>query len=120
MALPIITIEIPANPNCDAVDLRVFHNLDAPRPVLQVRLARENGPVQWHEVVAWTIAGTPAQAVAQRVDDSGEGVAFLVYGQDAGIRLRPSGSTDAWRVPHPQQWGLPFILTTDPADLKFA
>ena len=114
-----ITIEIPPNPNCDAVDLRVFHDLEPPRPVSQVRLTRDRRAPQWHEVVAWTAARSSQQALAQKVDDSGEGVAFLIYGGEAGLRLRPAGSVGPWRLDHPEQWGLPFILTTEAADLHF-
>ena len=114
-----VVIEIPQNPNCETVDMRVFHDLEPPRPVTQVRLERERGVLQWYEVVAWTLAGTAEQAHAQKVDDSGEGVAFLIYGGDAGIRLRPAGNSQAWQLDHPKQMGLPFIITTDVADLKF-
>ena len=115
-----IVIEIPPNQNCEAVDMRVFHDLEPPRPVSQVRLERERGVLQWYEVVAWTLAGTAKQAHAQKVDDSGEGVALLIYGGDAGVRLRPVGSSQPWQLDHPQQMGLPFIITTDVADLKFS
>ena len=115
-----VVIEIPPNQNCEAVDMRVFHDLEPPRPVTQVRLEHARGSPQWYEVVAWTLAGTAEQAHAQKVDDSGEGVAFLIYGRDAGIRLRPAGSGQPWQLDHPQQMGLPFIITTDVGDLKFA
>ena len=114
-----VIIEIPPNPNCEMVGMRVFHDLEPPRPVTQVRLEHERGSPQWYEVVAWTAAGSAQQALAQKVDDSGEGVAFLIYGGDAGVRLRPVGSAQPWQLDHPQQMGLPFILTTDVADLKF-
>ena len=114
-----IVIEIPPNPNCEAVDMRVFHDLEPPRPVTQVRLERAQGSPQWYEVVAWTLAGTAKQAHAQKVDDSGEGVALLIYGGDAGLRLRPVGNSQPWHLDHPQQRGLPFIITTDVADLRF-
>ena len=100
--------------------MRVFHDLTPPRSVSQVRLEREQGIAQWYEVTGWTASGTTTPALAQKVDDSGEGVAFLIHGGDAGLRLRAAGSAEPWHIDRPQQVGLPFILTTDVADLKFA
>ena len=114
-----VIIEIPPNPNCEVVEMRVFHDLEPPRPVSQVRLERERESPQWYEIVAWTLAGTAQPALVQKVDDSGEGVAFLIHGGDAGLRLRPAGSDEPWQLNQPQQWGLPFLLTTDAADLRF-
>jgi len=41
-----VMIEIHANPNCPAADLRVFHDLEPARPVAQVRLERRAGSPQ--------------------------------------------------------------------------
>lgn len=114
-----VVIEIPPNANCETVEMRLFHDLGPPRPVSRVRLEREPGVSHWYEVTGWTVAGSAQPALAQRVDDSGEGVALLIYGGDAGLRLRPSGSQAPWQLGHPEQWGLPFILTSDAADVGF-
>lgn len=113
-----IILEIPPNPNCDAVEMRLFQDLEPPKPVSQVRLKRGTEESEWYEVVGWTTDGTVQPAVAQKVEDSGEGVAILVYGGNAGLRLRPVGSAGAWQLRQPQQWGLPFLLTTDSADIR--
>ena len=113
-----LVIEILPNPNCEAVDMRVFHDLEPPRAVQQVRLERDGGQAKWYDVVGWTLTGTPGPAQAQKVDDSGEGVAILIHGQDAGLRFRPSGSSTHWSVHDPAQWGEPFLLTTDASDLR--
>ena len=115
-----IVIEIPPNPNCDAVDMRVFHDLAPPRAIRQVRLERGPGTPRWYEVVGWGMSGTTTPAWAQKVDDSGEGVALLIYGADAGLRFRPAGSSEPWRLDDPQQWGTPFLLTSDEADVQWA
>lgn len=99
-----VTLEIPENANCSAVDLRVFHDLGEPQPVRRVRLA------QWCDVTGWTASGAPCPAVAQKVDDSGEGVAWLIRGGDAGLRLQPSGRAAPWRLDDPQQWGESFLI----------
>jgi len=115
-----VTVEIPSNPNCAPVDLRVFHDVEPPRPVHRVCLERLPGQPEWCEVTGWTTAGMPCPALAQRVDDSGEGTALLVYGGDAGLRLRPAGSPSPWRLDDPQQWGEPFLVMADARDLRMA
>lgn len=142
-----LTLEIAPNPNCDAVELRVFHDLESPQPVTHVRLVpppiaaaegsavHGTGPVrpatggemghdtpghpQWYALIGWTLIGRSCQAVARRVDDSGEGVVLLVSGGDAGLRLQPECRQATWQLTDTQQFGLPFLLIGDPQDLRF-
>jgi len=114
-----LTLEILDNPNCPSVDLRVFHDLGSAMPVRQVRLSHDGQPPQWHDVTGWTASNDRCPALLQKVDDSGEGVAFLLYGGDAGLRLRLAGDASAWRLDDPRQWGSPFVLLTDLADVRF-
>lgn len=111
-------IEIPTNPNCAAVDMRVFHELEAPRPVGAVRLERELGRARWYAVTGWTTAGTPVAALAQKVDDSGDGIALLLRGGDAGLRLRPTEHQGPWQLGDPRQWGEPFLMLADANDVR--
>ena len=105
-----VVIEIPQNSNCEPIDLRVFHDVEAARGVSLVSLERLPGQAAWYEVTGWTHAGQPCPVLARKVDDSGEGLAVLVTGGDAGLRLRPAGSTEAWSMNDPRQWGAPFLL----------
>ena len=51
------------------------------------------------------------------VSDSGQARAHLVYGGDFGIRFRPSDSTGEWSLDDPDQWGEPYVVLLDAADL---
>ena len=116
-----LVIDIPANPNCSSVDLRIFHDLEPPRPVDQVRLALDGtGAGQWYAVTGWTSAGASIPALARKVDDSGDGVALLVSGGDAGLRLQPAERQAPWRLDDADQRGLPFLLIAEMGDLRFA
>ena len=115
-----VIIEIPPNQNCSTVDLRVFHGVEPPRRVQQLYLERVPGQPGWFEVTGWTTAGTACPAFAQRVDDSGEGLAILVYGGDAGLRFRPAGSARPWQLAAPEQWGEAFLLMGDAHAMKVA
>ena len=111
-------IEIGENPNCDPVDTRVFHELGPPQPVAQIRLEREPGRPAWYDVTGWTAAGAPCPAHAQKVDDSGEGVAWLVHGGDAGLRLRPADAPAPWALQASHQWGESFIIVAEADELR--
>ena len=113
-----IAVEIPPNPNCEAVELRLFHDLEPPRVVSQVRLEHHGSP-QWCQVTGWTLQGSSCPAWGRRVDDSGEGVVWLVSGGEAGLRAQPADRQDPWRLDHPAQWGVPFLLLADAQDVRF-
>lgn len=114
-----LLIEIPTNANCEATE-RVFHDLEPPRRITHVRLSRApGGRPMWHAVTGWTLDGATAPALARKVDDSGDGVAMVISGGDAGLRFRPEGSLEPWRVEAARQWGLPFVLLPDAADLRY-
>ena len=113
-----VLIDIADNPNCTPVELRVFHDLEPPRSVSQVRLERRPGAVGWYAVTGWTAANCPCPAFMQKVDDSGDGTAFLLYGGDAGLRLQPVEAQEPWRVDHPCQWGEPFLIIGDRQDIR--
>ena len=114
-----VVIEIPPNPNCEPVDMRIFNDVEAPCAVRELCVAPASGSPSWHEVTGWTAEGTPCPALARRVEDSGDGLAVPVYGGSGGLRLRPAGSSGPWQLEDPTQWGLPFLLTTDTQDLRY-
>ena len=110
-----VVVEINPNSNCDPVDLRLFHDVEAPRVVRQVCLQRAAEPPAWHDIAGWTLDNRPCPAMACRVDDSGEGLAVLVTGGEAGLRLRPAGSEEPWSLDSSNQWGASFLLMADEA-----
>ena len=128
-----VTIEIGDNPNCPSMDLRIFHPLGPAQSVSRVRLERTPGHATWYDVTGWTTAGVPCPARMQKVDDSGEGVAFLLHGGDAGLRLRPACAAEEslggsaagrpadggrpWSLDDPAQWGEPLLIVSDAVDL---
>jgi hypothetical protein len=111
-----VVIEVAPNPNCEPVELRIFHDVEPPRRVQRLLVARPGGgPASWHDVTGWTAEGVPCPAMSQRVDDSGEGSALLVFGGTGGLRFRPAGSTRPWELADAEQWGAPFLLTAEDA-----
>lgn len=119
------------NPNTGFVDDRVFSEQSDSRVVTHV-LRQRNGKDIWCPVTGLDGKGQPIPAKACKVQDSGEGTCYLVYGGSWGLRLRePTELRMApvadsrpgamlWSLEDPNQWAEPFLLLPPTgADLKF-
>src|SRR5436309_2361275 len=97
----------------------VYANLTQPRPVEQVRLFDGNPGGSIFAVTGWSSreGGSPVPAYVAQVEDSGAGAAFIVFGGDWGVRLRPSGSDSEWDTADPDQWGETHLVLADEEDL---
>ncbi len=102
-------VAVPKNPNCPVED-RVFAALGEVREVVQVLVDWPAGGVGWCDVVSAGPKGRFLPAHAARVEDRTAGVAWLVYGAQWGLRLRPSGLAEPWDVDNRRQWGRAFLL----------
>ena len=72
-----------------------------------------------YELTGWTSegSGTPCPAFYVPVSDSGQATVHLVYGGDWGVRLKPGDSDEGWDIHSPDQWGEPYLVLTDRADV---
>jgi hypothetical protein len=115
-----VLLQIPENPNCDAMDAQVFQCRSAARVVTQV-LCELSGAMEWCPVTGVDESGAPCPATACLVEDSGDGACYLVIGGEWGLRLKPAGASDDWNLANAAQWGVPyFLLAGDAATLRFA
>jgi hypothetical protein len=112
-------LSVEESPNGEALEGRVFQERTPPRVVTEV-LRRRGGKDVWCPIVAVEAGGVTGPALARKVDDSGEGTCYLVYGGRWGIRLKEPACQDPWNFTDPHQWGETFLLlSADGADLKF-
>jgi hypothetical protein len=102
-------VMVEENKNC-AADERVFADSGAKRIVERIEIDSLDGKKTWYEVMGMDENGgfIPAQAV--RVDDSGAGSAWLIYGGLWGLRLRAVGSNEPWDINNVHQRGIPFAV----------
>jgi hypothetical protein len=107
------------NPNIGFTDDRVFQERSDSRIVNAV-LRRRGGGEVWCAVTAMNEKGEFIPAAARKVDDSGEGTCWLVYGGAWGLRFREPACTHPWSLEdETHQWGEPFLLLpADGADLR--
>ena len=90
--------------------VRMFDAMEEPRRVTRVVASDPMGVDRECHVTGWSSESGPCPAYAALVEDSGEGVAMLVYGGDEGIRLRPASAEGDWDLDDSRQWGEACLL----------
>jgi hypothetical protein len=114
-----VFIQIPENPNCQAVDGQIFQCRTPARNVTQVRVDHRDSE-EWCEITGIDEAGNACAATACLIEDSGEGECYLVVGGGWGLRLKRRSDEGGWALGDQEQWGEAFlILGGDGGDLKF-
>jgi hypothetical protein len=116
-----VLLEIPENPNCDAMDSQVFQCRSAAVVVTDILCERAGEIEGWCRVTGLDAGAVPCPATACLVEDSGDGACYLVVGGEWGLRLKPAGAADGWDLANATQWGAPyFLLPGDGSALRFA
>lgn len=115
-------VEVESNDNCQAGVFARFKDAGPARPVLQVRLYERIPSGEWYWITGWSDhSDTPTcQAFAQRVEDSGAGLAYVVYGGLYGVRLKPTRIEEPWSLTSPNQWGEAYLSLSSDRDLRYA
>ena len=114
-------VEVESNENCQASFFARFKEIAAARPVAQVRLYDHNPAGAWYWVTGWSDnAATPAcQAYVQLVEDSGSGLAHVVYGGLYGLRFKPIQVDEPWSLNSLHQWGDTHLSLASERDLRY-
>ncbi len=115
-------VEVEPNENCDSSFFARFKEAGPARPVVQVRLSERNPSGEWYWVTGWSDnAKAPVcQAYAQLVEDSGSGLAYVVFGGIYGLRLRPITLEEPWSLQSSHQWGEAYLSLADVRDVRYA
>ncbi|HMU56384.1 MAG TPA: hypothetical protein PKA61_15340 [Nitrospira sp.] len=115
-------VEVEANENCETSFFARFKEAGPARPVVQVRLFERNPAGEWYDVTGWSEhpAAPACRAFGQPIEDSGAGMAYLVYGGLYGLRFKPAGSAEPWSLTSPHQWGEAYLSLASDRDLRYA
>jgi hypothetical protein len=54
------------------------------------------------------------------IEDSGSGLAHLVYGKIYGLRFKPIAIDEPWNLESPNQWGEAYLSLSSERDLRYA
>jgi hypothetical protein len=114
-------VEVESNENCVDSFFARFKEAGPARPVIQVRLYERNPAGEWYWVTGWCDhTETPfCQAYAQLVEDSGSGLAYLVYGGIYGLRFKPVAKDEPWNLESVHQWGETHLSLSSDRDLRY-
>jgi len=114
-------VEVESNENCEATFFARFKEAGPARPVVQVRLFEHNPAGEWYWVTGWgDNPQTPAcPAYAQLVEDSGSGLAHLVFGGIYGLRFKPLSLDEPWSLESPNQFGETYLSLASERDLRY-
>ncbi|MGE3153333.1 MAG: hypothetical protein AB7G48_03990 [Nitrospiraceae bacterium] len=91
-------IEVESSDNCETALFVRFKEVSPARPLLQVRLYDRNPAGAWYWVVGWSDNGAApvCPAHSQVVEDSGSGLAHVVFGGLYGLRFKPIDLDEPW------------------------
>lgn len=114
-------VEVESNENCESSFFARFKEAGPARPVVQVRLYDRNPAGEWYRVTGWrdNEQAPECQAYAQLVEDSGSGLAHLVYGGIYGLRFKPITVEEPWSLASPHQWGDAYLSLSSERDLRY-
>lgn len=113
-----VYLAIEDNPNCAGREPMRYRELGPAYPVDRVRIFDRRDDGEWCAITAVDPGPDPWKpALVRRVEDSGVGTAYLLFGGEWGIRLRPIQVEGPWRFDDSDEWGEPYLLLTDPHDI---
>ena len=115
-------IEVESSPNCEQSLFMRFKEVAPPREVLKIRVYDRQSDGEWCWVTGWqdNDQSPTGPAFGQQVEDSGAGLAVIIYGGMFGIRLKPVDLDEDWNVHSTNQWGEPYLCLADLKDIQFA
>lgn len=103
-----IQIEVPENPNGPGCEQTAFNEMDdVIRPLKRIVVTTSSGDVLC-EAASVGADGSFGPAWVRKINDSGEGPAYLIFGGEWGIRLKRADGSGPWSLTDRTQWGEPF------------
>lgn len=114
-------VEVESNANCESSFFARFKEAGPARPVVQVRLYDRNPAGDWYQVTGWSDdpEHPTCPACARPVEDSGAGLAILVYGGIYGLRFKPLHNEEPWSLDSRDQWGEAYLSLSSERDLRY-
>ncbi|HLF72436.1 MAG TPA: hypothetical protein VI759_09825 [Dehalococcoidia bacterium] len=99
---------------------QVYKNIGEPFAVSAVRIYEGEPEGAVYTVTGWSSVqgGSAVEAYAVQVEDSSEGSAFVIYGGDWGVRLRPIDSDAPWSLDDASQTGETHLVLADREDVE--
>ena len=115
-------VEVESSQNCEASIFLRFKELGPCRRITHVKIYDRVSHGEWCVITGWSDCSEQAScdAYAQQVEDSGAGLAILVFGGNFGLRLKPESNQGLWDVESENQWGEAYLLLSTEQDIRYA
>ena len=98
-------VEVDSNSNTDQSFNMIFRDISPARELYCIKYP-VNGEEQPVQVTGWDAeSNTPCPAYACKVEESGDGVALLIYGGSCGVRMKLLEDEIKWDPESSKQWG---------------
>ncbi|MFT5207975.1 MAG: hypothetical protein ACI9CF_001739 [Candidatus Omnitrophota bacterium] len=112
-------LQIDSNPNCEEIGHVVFNTVDDAKSIDGLITNGPDGD-RVCDVIGVDLDGQFIEAQAQKINDSGEGLAYLISGGAWGIRLRPKEFVaEDWDLSNSHQWGEAFKVYGAAKDILY-
>jgi hypothetical protein len=100
-----VFVEVDCNANTDQSFNMIFRDISSPRELYCIKYL-VNGEEQPVQVIGWDAdSNTSCPAYACKVEESGDGVALLIFGGSGGVRMKPLEDETQWSTGSLSQWG---------------
>lgn len=115
-------LEVESGENCEMSVFLRFKEVGPPKAVVEIKIYDRSPKGEWCDVVGFTDdeENPWCVAMAQPVEDSGAGLAILIFGGVGGLRLKPVSCEEEWNLESPRQWAETHLLIGDSRDLRYA
>ena len=97
-------LEVEPCSNCQESVSKIYHVISKSRPIGSIQYERGGKEIPV-SITGWDAkTETPCLAYACQIEESGDGVALLIFGGNGGIRMKPIDDNAEWDVNNSNQW----------------
>ena len=97
-------LEVEPCSNCDESVSRLYNVISEPKQISSIEYEKDGKEILVH-ITGWDgDREAPCPAFACHIEESGDGVALLIFGGSGGIRMKSIGDNSNWNVANSNQW----------------
>ena len=98
-------VEVDSNSNTDKSFNMIFRDISPARELYCIKY-NIHGKEQPVQITGWDAeTNSPCSAYACKVEESGDGIALLIYGGSGGVRMKLLEDETRWDTQSTKQWG---------------
>ncbi len=97
-------LEVEPCSNCDESVGRMYNVISESKQISSIQYEKDGKEIPVH-ITGWDgETETPCPAFACRIEESGDGVALLIFGGSGGIRMKSIDDDSKWDADNSDQW----------------